>query len=195
MTDNPEACFSPKIFTTHPKNGKRKPNKKIIEQNNAHSIAQSMPFSNDTNKVDLELFGGEIVHLSFDCPINLRTAFNQATKANGTSACQILRLFMSAYVKSNYGKEHATSNTITQSSPIIIKKLETNQYVQTRPRRLIRHVEPQNVGVNGSLTCQIGSCSEVAIAEGIYRNDGKTYRLCSNHLNGYCSLPEWRIKR
>jgi hypothetical protein len=177
-----EACFSPKIFTTNSKNGKRRPNKKTIIED---SIAKSMLSSIDANLDKSELFGGNIVHTSFDCPKNLREATKQAAKANGSSLCQILRLLMLAYVKSEYVKKHALSNTLTTDKPsIVIESLNSYQYVQNRPRRLNRQVEPQNITIDGLPKCEIGDCRNAAVDVLIYQPRGKEakkYPVCLMH--------------
>ena len=57
------------------------------------------------------LFEGEMKHLSFDCPLNLRTAFNREAQANGNSVCKLLQQYMSAYVSASMVKKHAIGNT------------------------------------------------------------------------------------
>ena len=193
-----KASFSPKTFTTHPKNGKRKPSKKKAIED---SIAKSIPFFNDSAEDNLKLFEGELVHLSFDCPKKLREAFNQATKGKGASAC-FLRVFMAAYVRATYeenkyGKKHALSNTIFNGRPtIVIEKLETNQYVQTRPRRLIRQTQPRFLTADGSDTCEIGNpkCGSIAVGKAVYLENGTEYWVCRVHQENCSNYPKmWRL--
>jgi len=135
-----KACFSPKIFTTNPKSGKRRPNKKT--QTFKDSIANSILFPKEVQDEIKRLFQGEIKHTSFDCPLNLREAFKRATKANGTSECKILREMMYSYIVAFHTQKHALGNTISKDSPsVVIESVVANQYCTTRPRRFNRNGE------------------------------------------------------
>jgi hypothetical protein len=130
--------FSPKIFTTHQKNGKQRNNKtaKTIED----GIAQSNLLSIE-RMLGLEgLFDGELKHLSFDCPLTLREAFKQATRENGTSYCKELQKYMVSYVATHHAQKMAFGNTLSKilKPRLVIENLNFEQYVQGRPRRLIR---------------------------------------------------------
>ena len=71
---------------------------------------------------------------------NLRTAFNEECRINGESACKVRQKLDASYVVSSRMKRHALGNTMSKlvDVPFVIKKMEFNQYVQSRPRRLVR---------------------------------------------------------
>ena len=111
-----------------------------MQKTNVPSISKSMP-SDVEKMLGLDgLFEGDIVHLSFDCPRNLRTAFNSESKANGTSTCKNLQHFMASYVAVSRTKKHALGNTLAKlvDVPFVIENLNFEQYVQSKPRRLLR---------------------------------------------------------
>lgn len=130
--------FSPKIFTTHPKNGKPRKNKtaKTIEE----GIAPSNLFSIEKMLGLNGLFDGELKHVSFDCPTNLREAFKHATRENGTSYCKELQKYIICYVATHHAEKMAFGNTLSKilKPKLVIENLNFEQYVQSRPRRLIR---------------------------------------------------------
>ena len=68
------------------------------------------------------------------------------------------------------------------------------QYVQSRPRRNMRNVEPEILTAEGALTCQIGDCRREAVARGVYLETGKEYRLCKFHLEEFLNNPKaWKV--
>jgi hypothetical protein len=188
-------CFFPKIFTTHPKNGKRRKNKKTIYED---SIAKSLLPSIEKTLGLTDLFGGKIVHVSFDCPNNLRIAFNEACKFENRSSCKIQQEIMASHVIAVQTKKHALGNTMSRlvDANFTIENLNFGQYVQSRPRRLIRNVEPETLTSSGLLTCQIGNgtCLNQAIGKGVYLKTGKEYRLCKVHLESFVGNPrDWKV--
>lgn len=86
------------------------------------------------------LFDGKLTHLSFDCPNNLRSAFKTESKSNSVSVCKNLQKFMASYVVTSRVKKHALGNTLAKlvDVPFVIENLNFEQYVQSRPRRLLR---------------------------------------------------------
>ncbi|MCS7114915.1 MAG: hypothetical protein RMJ15_06800 [Nitrososphaerota archaeon] len=94
-----------------------------------------------------ELFGGKIVHLSFDCPEKLRNAFNQAVKAKGESACKILQKYMALHVLKATLEKHAYGNTLSRvvDVPLCVGEVRFEQYVQSRPRRFGGNVRVEGV--------------------------------------------------
>jgi hypothetical protein len=185
------------VFTTHPKSGKRRKNK--IFGKYEDSIAKSRLFPKEVENELNGLFEGKITHLSFDCPTNLRLAFKKATKAKGSSICKTLQQIMKAYVEAYYTQKTALGNTLTKDSndngfSIIIEKLESNQYVQSRPRRLMRNVESELITNEGEFTCEIGNCHNEAIGSGFFIPTETEYRLCKLHYENYLNNPEsWRV--
>ena len=109
---------------------------------NPHSIAGSM-LREVAEQLGLDgLFDGKIVHVSFDCPYNLREAFKHEIISNGTSQCKELQKFMLSYIVVSRLKKHALGNTLSKlvDVPFTIENLSLNQYVQSRPRRYVRDV-------------------------------------------------------
>jgi hypothetical protein len=138
----------------------------------------------------VDLLNGRIVHVSFDCPENLREAFNSATKANGTSTCFVLRGFMQTYVVTAHYQEACFSNT---KKPIVIEKLVMPTFVKTRVRRIkTKEVfEEENETI---AFCGVGNCKKTAVARGIWLQTKLEYNLCSLHLAGALSNPKsWQV--
>jgi len=108
----------------------------------ADSSAGSMLFDGLLEERFKGLFGGEIVHMSFDCPENLRKAFNEAVKAKGESACKILQKYMALHVLKTTLEKHALGNTLSMlvDVPLRVGEVRFEQYVQSRPRRFGRGV-------------------------------------------------------
>lgn len=190
--------FNPKAFTTHSKH------KKKVKANYDYSIAKSMLFPIEQMLGLTDLFGGKMVHLSFDCPTNLRTAFNHETKQNGSSSCQELRRFMSNYVATSMVKKNALGNTMSKivETNFSIGEMVFNQNVQNRPRRLVNR-NPDAVVTDDVLdvACQIGNgqCLEPSVETMIYQPSKmvapKEYRVCVLHLTEFSKISCWRIKR
>jgi hypothetical protein len=84
-----------------------------------------------------DLFGGKKVHYSFDCPKNLRDAFNWAKKQTGEDGCEILRRFMALYVTKVIIEKHALGNTLMRvlNTPLWVDRVEYNQFFE-RARRI-----------------------------------------------------------
>jgi len=112
------------------------------QQKQANSIAGSM-LRDVASELGLEgLFGGKIVHVSFDCPLNLREAFKTEIMENKSSQCKELQKFMLSYIVVSRLKKHALGNTLGKlvDVPFTIGELNLNQYVQSRPRRYVKGV-------------------------------------------------------
>jgi hypothetical protein len=184
--------FSPIIFTTHPKNGHR--HKKKTNSIYEDSIAKRRFFSIDEELKLKGLFEGKLYHLSFDCPKPLGLTFKQATHDNGTSICKELQKFMYIYLVAVQTQKTALGNTISKVPKSNLNiNLTSNQYVQSRPRRLVRNVEPQKLTLDGKLTCQIGNCNNLSDGKGVYLETGKEFLLCKLHLNEYSKSSLWSL--
>ena len=137
------------------------PNKNIHKH--AKKLSPQQPNSNNSNKpsdsiagsmlrevaeqLGLDgLFDGKIVHVSFDCPYNLREAFKHEIISNGSSQCKELQKFMLSYIVVSRLKKHALGNTLSKlvDMPMVIENLSLNQYVQSRPRRYVRRVRDES---------------------------------------------------
>lgn len=163
-----------KALPQHPNKNLKKPADSIVKA--------CFPFQ--------DLMGGEIKHVSFDCPENLRNAFKTAVKANGSSVCPVLQTFMVTYLAANHYQKACFSDTIR--SPVIIEKLVVPTYIKKR----IRRFKKETVEVEEEVTvCGFRGCEEVAVAAGVYRKD-REFLLCEKHLVEAKSKPrEWKVLR
>ena len=143
------------------KNTSLQPSKQ--EKSSPHSIAGSMLFEVENrygkkvtkwladeklrklNKfceliADYDLFGGGIVHESFDIPRNLREAFKQVARRKYGSMCKAYLLFSAFEVAEHLLKKHALGNTLSDIVPMVLNvpKVELPVYIQSRPRRYVR---------------------------------------------------------
>jgi hypothetical protein len=86
-----------------------------------------------------DLFGGKIVHMSFDCPKNLREVFVSLAKEKFGSACKALQFLMAVFVLKTTLERHAFGDVLSRvaNPPIHIGEVKFLQYVQSRPRRLV----------------------------------------------------------
>lgn len=156
MKSKEVTCFSAKkskTFTTTPKSGRRRPNKKINDAKNTEilRIALSMLNAKELERHVNGLFEGEMTHLSFDIKKPLREELNLVARERGTSVCKILCGLASAFIIAHHTSKNALSNTKnSMNTPIVIESLNFTQHVQSRPRRLIRHEEPQEVSKSKS---------------------------------------------
>jgi hypothetical protein len=142
------------------------------------------------------LFKGKIVHFSFDCPEKLRDAFVEESKANGTSACKEGQKLMASYVVTSRVKKRALGNTLSKlvDVPFTIENLNFEQYVQSRPRRLLRKNGESKPGKSNQ--CTIARCRNIAVGKGTYLRKNETYQLCENHIREFSSMPlEWKVVR
>jgi len=106
-----------------------------------------------------DLLGGKIVHVSFDCPENLRKAFNSATKANATSSCHTYRGFMQTYIVASHYRKACFPNT---NEPVVIENLVMPTFVKSRIKRYSVEVESE-VSFLEYTTCQFPSCKRKGI--------------------------------
>ena len=133
-----------------------------------------------------------MTHLSFDCPKNLRIAFNHESKANGNSVCKLLQQYMSAYVSASMVKKNALGNMnfgVSKKETVVnvgINALNFTQNVQNRPRRLV-NCNPDAVIVDNR--CMIGTCRKPSVDVMLYQN--KEYRVCSFHSAEYSKCKDW----
>jgi hypothetical protein len=142
------------------------------------------------------LFDGKMTHTSFDCPRNLRQAFNEECRGNGTSCCQELRRFQVLYVITSRLKKHAYGNTISQAidANVSIGNLSFTQNVQSRPRRLLREPAKGNE-VSEEPKCRVRNCGRVAVTIALYVKTGKVYSLCRIHEFQYKKTPSaWSFR-
>ena len=90
-----------------------------------------------------DLLGGDIVHLSFDCPRNLREYFNQVAKRKAGSSCKLLRSFMLKTIAQHVLEKHALGNTLSDVVPSVfnVPQIVMPTYVQSRVRRYVGDVK------------------------------------------------------
>ena len=88
----------------------------------------------------VDLLGGKVVHLSFDCPKNLREYFNKVAKRKVGSSCKLLRSFMLKTIAQHVLEKHALGNTLSDVVPAVfnVPQIVMPTYVQSRPRRYVR---------------------------------------------------------
>ena len=87
-----------------------------------------------------DLLGGDVVHLSFDCPRNLREYFNQVARRKYGSTCRALRKFMLIECVEDILKKHALGNTLADVVPSVfnVPQIVMPTYVQSRVRRYVK---------------------------------------------------------
>ena len=164
-----------------------KQNKKTKKQ--AQSIAPSMLFDGVLEEQFKGLFGGKIVHFSFDCPENLRNAFIPLAKQKNGSACKTLQNLMAIFILKTMIEKHAFGNTLAQvlDLPIRVGEVRFEQYVQSRPRRLVEaqslaeselkndkwycalldeHVVASSLPLSNCFGCPNGSCRGFVLRKG-----------------------------
>ena len=172
---------------------RQKKNRKHID----HRIASGM-LSDVESELGLEgLFSGKLTHLSFDCPTNLRTAFRTETKDNGTSVCKELQKYRVSYVATSRIKKHALGNTLSKAlaSSFVVENLNFEQYVQSRPRRLLRGTTGSSASSASNL-CTVKGCRKSAVGSGVYLPRKESYKLCKEHLIEFRLKPnEWTVVR
>ena len=173
-----------------------KPNHQTKNQNkHADSSAGSMLFDGLFGERFKDLFGGKIVHLSFDCPENLRNAFNSVVKAKGESACKILQKYMALHVLKTTLEKHAYGNTLSMlvDVPLRVGEVRFEQYVQSRPRRfgggvavvggerwycalIDEHVPFESLPLVGCDGCPNGKCREF-----VFKQLGREWKTFNEH--------------
>jgi len=161
-------------------------NQKQHKQKQTDSIAPSMLFDGVLEEQFKGLFGGKIVHMSFDCPENLRKAFVETVKLEKSSACKILQKYMALHVLKATLTKHALGNTLSLlvDVPLRVGEVRFEQYVQSRPRRFGRsvvvddgagrfycalkneHVERQSLPSSDCQSCPNGSCRSFLLRKG-----------------------------
>lgn len=151
------------------------------------SIAGSM-LSNVAEELGLEdLFHGEITHLSFDCPKNLREAFKEEVKRNSSSVCKELQKYQLSYIVASRIKKHAFGNTISKlvDVPVTIENLNFSQYVQSRVRRY------GEAGKEEQGKCHF--CSKSPVGEFVYIKTGEKFPLCKFHAAEFVNEKTWGV--
>jgi hypothetical protein len=129
MANNKEGKLPYKSFFNHQK---QKDEKTLHNQENDEKNENNQGMPNF-----FDLFSGKTVHYSFDCPENLRKAFNWAKEQTKEDGCQILQRFMALYALRTYMQKHAYGNTLTQllNTPLEVGRIEYIQYFG-RARRI-----------------------------------------------------------
>jgi hypothetical protein len=156
------------------------------KQKQAQGIAGSMLFDGLLDECFKGLFGGKVVHMSFDCPENLRKAFVETVKLEKSSACKILQKYMALHVLKATLTKHALGNTLSRvvDVPLRVGEVRFEQYVQSRPRRFGRsvvvddgegrfycalkneHVERQSLPLSHCFSCPNSSCRSFLLRKG-----------------------------
>ncbi len=171
-----------------------------MTKKNADSIAKSQLLSIQSKLGLNDLFGGKMVKCTFRIPFNFREAVKQECKANGVSTCKIRQELDALWLINSRSKKLALGNTMSKlvDAKVNIGEMNFTQNVQSRPRRLMRNVEPTTMTVDGLPTCQVGvgGCKNEAVGKGVYLANGKEYLLCMMHFIEYAKCPKgWRLLR
>jgi len=129
----------------------------------------------------IDLLGGDIVHLSFDCPRNLREYFNKVARRKYGSSCRALRSFMLKIIAQHVLEKHALGNTLSDVVPSVfnVPQIVMPTYVQSRPRRYVKD--------SRFVSCQARGCKEHAEFR-FYHYNGNVYLLCRRHVEEYRRL-------
>lgn len=130
----------------------------------------------------VDLMGGEIVHQSFDVPLNLRIAFKSAVKGAGSTVCYVLQSFMAAYVVGSHYQKECFSNTQNNGfgpNKVVIENFEIPSYEKLRSRR--RDVAEKDF----KKICYVKSCDEPATVLGVWTVNGNQFWACEDHK---CSI-------
>lgn len=182
---------------------KKTPSKNLLEKasnEKSQSISSSMLLPMEQILGLDSLFEGDMKHLSFDIPTNLRNALNYECRANGDSACKILVKSAALYVVTSRVKKHALGDTLSKILDVTFTIGEVNftQNCQTRPRRWIRRIEKGNSERQAQL-CEIGNgrCKNPAIDILSFEPKGQEpieYRVCAYHSSHYTKLSVWKFK-
>lgn len=191
--------FSSKIFTTAPKSGRRKPNKRkqIYEDSKAKSYLSSIE-----QELGIEgLLEGDEVKSCFKTYKKLRDDFKKECKANGTSVCEELNHLEASYIIQSRMKKLSLSNTMSKlvDTRFSVGSINFTQQIQSRPRRYIQKpeivIEPEPEVSTVSLCgiCIGGKpCGKPAIAKGTYRSYKgkeeyvtKEFLVCQFHYQSY----------
>jgi hypothetical protein len=169
-----------RIFTTHPKSGRRRKNRKTNA--NKDSIAKSSLFPIEQILGLDGLFDGKITHFSFDIPLTLRKAFVDELKRNGDSGCKLLVKAVLSYVAVSKLRRQSLGDTLSKALDVgfVIQNLNFEQNVQSRPRRYIRDRSAVALDDN-EVTCGYRDCNRKAIARGVFQNQ-REYVLCEVRL-------------
>lgn len=147
---------------------------KAQEESKINSIVKAcLPFS--------DLLDGPIVHLSFDCPKNLRLAFKQATHSTGQTVCFVLRGFMQQYIVSQHYRKACFPNTL---QPVKIENMILPTYVKSRVRR-VQVVD----GFEDVDTCRF--CGGKAIGKFRYKKTRQVFPLCEFHAKVNLESKSW----
>jgi hypothetical protein len=169
-----------------------------MTKKHADNTAKSQLLSIESNLGLDDLFGGKMVKCTFRIPFNLREAVKQECKANGVSTCKIRAELDALWVVNSRSKKLAFGNTMSKliDAKVSIGEMNFTQNVQSRPRRLMRNVEPTTMIVDSLRTCQVKGCCNEAVGKGVYLATGREHRLCKLHYTVYARSPkEWRLLR
>jgi len=131
----------------------------------------------------VDLLGGDTVHLSFDCPKNLRDYFNKVAKRKVGSSCKLLRSFMLKTIAQHVLEKHALGNTLSDVVPAVfhVPNIVMPTYVQSRPRRYVRGSVVKEVDVDESEVVRCVFCDNPAVGYYQHLSRGEVVPLCEFH--------------
>ena len=111
----------------------------------------------------------------------LKLAFNKASKAFSGSTCSAIEYIMAAYVGAYQQQQIDGVYPTLTMNPISIGEIKIERNLRER-RKVV--VDPKRVD-----NCMIGTCGRPAVDAGTF--NGKTYKLCSFHVEGYAGVSGW----
>jgi hypothetical protein len=157
-------------------------NQKQHKQKQTDSIAGSMLFDGVLEGQFKGLFGGKVVHMSFDCPENLRKAFVETVKLEKSSACKILQKYMALHVLKATLTKHAFGTTLSRvvDVPLRVGEVRFEQYVQSRPRRFGGSVVVDDG--EGKFYCALRDCHVLVDSLPLADCQGCPNRSCRSHV-------------
>jgi len=131
----------------------------------------------------VDLLGGKVVHLSFDCPKNLRDYFNKVAKRKVGSSCKLLRSFMLKTIAQHVLEKHALGNTLSDVVPAVfhVPNIVMPTYVQSRPRRYVRGSVVREVDVDEGEGVKCVFCGRSAVGFYQHLSRGEVVPLCEFH--------------
>jgi len=180
------AGFSPNIFSTTTKSGKRRKNRRA--RNIKDSIAKNQLFSIE-KELGLEgLLEGNTAKQTVRIPLRFREAFKQECKANGTSTCKVILELQAIWFLRSRIQKTALSSTMSKivEANFSIGEVNFTQNVQSRVRRNVGNNEGVELTVDGLSTCEFRGCQKVATDKAVYLKDKKERRVCKFHYANSC---------
>ena len=112
----------------------------------------------------------------------LKKQFTLASKALFGSTCNPIESYMATIVGFYNNQTNLWVNPSHTKTPVVnIGEIRIERNLRERRKLVVDAVPVDN--------CMIGSCGRVAVDTGLY--EGKEYRLCGFHVEGYAGAKGW----